>query len=263
MNDSLGRRSRNFPLISRLKSLTSILFTAITQTFQKFLREKLGKADGLLLDLGFSSEQLENSGRGFSFQESKANEPLLMTYDDARTPVRDLLKKISEQELADIIFQYGGERQSRKIAKVIVEREHRHGGREAIMTSGDLADTVRMALAPRAANGRYERGRIDPATRTFQALRIYANGELENLSYVLGHIGTILKPGGWAAIISFHSLEDRIVKQAFQKLTKENRGELIYKKPISATREEIRQNPRARSAKLRGLHLFSSPISNL
>ena len=113
---------------------------------------------------------------------------------------------------------------------------------------GELANIVRTAL-PKS----YERGRIDPATRTFQALRIYANGELENLKKLLGSVQNILKPGGRAVIISFHSLEDRIVKLAFQKMAKEGSANLLTKKPIAATREEIKQNPRSRSAKLRAI----------
>jgi 16S rRNA (cytosine1402-N4)-methyltransferase len=206
-------------------------------------KEEFPLADGLLLDLGFSSEQLESSGKGFSFSK---DEPLLMTYDDSRAPVRELLKKIREAELADIIFQFGGERQSRRIAKAIIEKE-REG---AISTSKELAETIRSAV-PRS----YERGRIDPATRTFQALRIYANGELDNLSNILESMRMIVKPGGRAAVISFHSLEDRIVKQAFQKMQKENTAEILTKKPVIAMREEVAMNPRARSAKLRAVVL--------
>jgi 16S rRNA (cytosine1402-N4)-methyltransferase len=207
-------------------------------------RERMGKANGLLLDLGFSSEQIEHSGRGFSFSEASRNEPLLMTYDDSRVPVRDILKTISEKDLADVLFTLGGERGSRRIARAITLRRHKQGG---IMTSGDLAETVRDAL-PRS----YEHGRIDPATRTFQALRIMANGELENLQKVLDSLDDILVPGGRVAIISFHSLEDRIVKQAFRGKVKESKLELLVKKPIVATRKEIAENPRSRSAKLRG-----------
>ncbi len=206
--------------------------------------ERMGKANGLLLDLGFSSEQIAHSGRGFSFSEASRNEPLLMTYDDSRVPVRDILKTISEKDLADVLFNLGGERGSRRIAKAIIERRHKKGG---IMTSGDLAETVRSAL-PKS----YEHGRIDPATRTFQALRIMANGELENLQKVLDSLDDILVPGGRVAIISFHSLEDRIVKQAFREKVKESKLELLVKKPVVATRKEIAENPRSRSAKLRG-----------
>lgn len=210
-------------------------------------REGLGKANGLLLDLGFSSEQIEHSGRGFSFSEASRNEPLLMTYDDSRIPVREILKTISEKELADVLFDLGGERQRGRIARAIMERRRKKGG---IETSGDLADTIRAAL-PRG----YEHGRIDPATRTFQALRIMANGELENLQRALDSLEDILVPGGRIAIISFHSLEDRIVKQSFRSMIKNSKMELLTKrpmKPIVASREEIAANPRSRSAKLRG-----------
>jgi len=205
-------------------------------------KEKLGKADGLLLDLGFSSEQLAASGRGFSFSEGSASEPLIMTYDDARPPVAELLRGLKEEELANIIFELGGERRSRQIAKAIVARERK----QPILTSGELAETVRSA-----APANYEHGRIDPATRTFQALRIYANDELGNLERVLGHLDGILKKGGRVAIVSFHSLEDRIVKRSFQTASKEKKVELLTKKPVTASREEATRNPRSRSAKLR------------
>lgn len=200
------------------------------------------KADGLLVDLGFSSEQLANSGRGFSFEDAAANEPLLMTYDDSRRPVRAILREETESDLANIIFEFGGERMSRRIAKAIKER----GRRTPIMTSGDLVAAVRSAV-PRG----YEHGRINPATRTFQALRIYANGELENLEALLKNLPEVMAPHGKAAIITFHSLEDRIVKHAFQALAKEKKANLVVKKPVGPTREEIAKNPRSRSAKLR------------
>jgi 16S rRNA (cytosine1402-N4)-methyltransferase len=206
-------------------------------------REKLGKANGLLLDLGFSSEQIERSGRGFSFSEASRDEPLLMTYDDSRPSAREILRAISEKELSDLIFSLGGEHYSRRIAQAIVERRRKKNG---IETSGDLADTVRAAV-PKG----YEHGRIDRATRTFQALRIAANGELENLQKVLGSLENILVPGGRVAIISFHSLEDRIVKQSFREMAKGLKLELLTKKPIGPSREEIAANPRSRSAKLR------------
>jgi 16S rRNA (cytosine1402-N4)-methyltransferase len=211
-------------------------------------REKCGKANGLLLDLGFSSEQILRSGRGFSFSEASRNEPLLMTYDDAHVPVRDLIAAISEKELAEMLMNLGGERYAAKIAREIVLRRRK----ARIMTSGDLADTVRAAVPKN-----YERGRIDPATRTFQALRIAANGELENLEKVLGALDEILVPGGRAGVISFHSLEDRIVKQAFRAMEKRSEGKLLAKKPIVPTRAEVIANPRSRSAKLRGIKISS------
>jgi 16S rRNA (cytosine1402-N4)-methyltransferase len=209
-------------------------------------KENLGLADGLLLDLGFSSEQLAESHRGFSFSDASVNEPLLMTYDDSKNPVSLLLRQLPEDELASIIFEFGGERYSRRIAKALKER----GRKRAIMTAGELAETVREAL-PKG----YEHGRIDPATRTFQALRIYANDELGNLSRVLNDLREIVKPGGRVVIITFHSLEDRLVKQSFQKMVKEKQAELLKKKPIGPSRTEIRENPRSRSAKVRGIKI--------
>jgi 16S rRNA (cytosine1402-N4)-methyltransferase len=212
------------------------------------VREKLGKANGLLLDLGFSSEQLQRSGRGFSFGEASRDEPLLMTYDNSRPSARELLKNISEKELADMLAGLGGERYAKRIARAIVLRRRKKDG---IVTSGDLADTVRAAV-PKG----YEHGRIDPATRTFQALRIRANGELENLQKVLGSLENILISGGRVAVISFHSLEDRIVKQSFRAMAQESKLELFTKKPIIPSREEITANPRSRSAKLRTAKLI-------
>jgi 16S rRNA (cytosine1402-N4)-methyltransferase len=218
-------------------------------------KNNLDRADGLLIDLGFSSEQLEASGRGFSFLEVRANEPLLMTYDDSRTPVWQILREESEESLANIIYEFGGERKSRRIAKAIKDL----GRRNPIMTSGELADVVREALTggiDEKSRGKYEHGRIDPATRTFQAFRIYANGELENLKTLLKNLGAIVKPGGRVAIISFHSTEDGIVKRAFQSLAKEGKLEIITKKPVEATREEIKENPRSRSAKIRAAKII-------
>jgi 16S rRNA (cytosine1402-N4)-methyltransferase len=209
-------------------------------------RENFPKANGLLIDLGFSSEQIVDSGRGFSFSAAAAHEPLLMTYGDDREPLREILGRIEEEELADIIYELGGERYSRRIAKAIVEERRRH----RIMTAGDLAGIIHGALPKK-----YEHGRIDPATRTFQALRIYTNGELENLKTLLASLPMILAPGGIAVIITFHSLEDKIVKNGFRDYAKSGMFELITKKPISASRVEIVQNPRSRSAKLRAVRL--------
>jgi len=198
-------------------------------------------AHKLLLDLGFSSEHLESSGRGFSFRR---DEPLTMTYSPNATPVKTLLKELSEEDLAEIIHEYGEERYARRIAHAIRERMKK----KAIETSGELADVIKNAV-PRA----YARGRLDPATRTFQALRIFANSELENVRRALHDLDGILLPGGRAAVISFHSLEDRIVKEEFRLLAREKDWKLLTKKPITAGREEILRNPRARSAKLRAI----------
>lgn len=198
------------------------------------------KADGLLLDLGFSSEQLE--GRGFSFNPAAGGEPLRMIYDDTRTPVSELLKKLSEPELVKILREYGEERYAPRIAEAIKEEVRKKG----IETAKELGEIV-----TRIVPGNYERGRIHPATRTFQALRIYANAELENLTSVLQKIREILKPGGRCVILTFHSLEDRIVKHSFRSMEKEGILTVLTKKPIVATELEIKNNPQSRSAKLR------------
>ncbi len=209
-------------------------------------KEKRGLADGLLLDLGFSSEQLERSGRGFSFSKETANEPLKMTYSETERPVAELLRELDENDLANVIYELGGERRSRKIAKAIKDAGRAH----PIVTAGELADIVRNALGKH-----YEHGRIDPATRTFQALRIYANNELGNLQTILARLREVLAPGGRVVVISFHSLEDRIVKQAFLSGAKAGELEILTKKPIVASREEERQNPRSRTAKLRAARI--------
>lgn len=201
---------------------------------------KLGLADMLLLDLGFSSEQLL-SGRGFSFER---DEPLNMNYAEGAIPASVWLKKLKEQELADIIYRYGGERMSRRIAKAIKSTR-------GIDTTKKLADAVRKALP-----GNYERGRIHPATRTFQALRIFVNRELENIETVLSELPQIVHPGGRVAIITFHSLEDKLIKDGFKKLAKDGLAELLTKKPIPARFEEIKANPRSRSAKIRGIKIL-------
>jgi 16S rRNA (cytosine1402-N4)-methyltransferase len=201
--------------------------------------ENLGKADGLLLDLGFSSEQLAGSQRGFSFA---ADEPLLMTYDRKRIGVKDILRQLREGELADVIYEFGEERFSRQIAHAIKERL-RHG---KIETSGELAETIANSVPKN-----YEHFRMHPATRTFQALRIYANDELGNLKKILTRLAEVLKPDGRVIIISFHSLEDRIVKQAFKHLEREGGLEILTSKPIFPSHEEVIRNQRSRSAKLR------------
>lgn len=205
-------------------------------------KNKLGKADRLFLDLGFSSNQLEGSGKGFSFSPRAVDEPLIMTYGDERKPVARILREARENDLADIIYKFSGERFSRRIAKAIKEREKI----KPIITAGELRDVIAGAV-PKS----YEKGRMPPATRTFQALRIYANDELGNLEKVLCGLKKILKPGGRAAVISFHSLEDKIVKNVFREMGKGGQGEIITKKPVKPTKEEIDKNPRSRSAKLR------------
>ncbi len=209
--------------------------------------ERLGlpKADGLLIDLGFSSEQIEMSGKGFSFRRS---EPLIMTYGSDSEPVYKLLASLREQELTNILREFGEERYAYRIATAIAERNHRG---PLIRTSDALAEIVTKAVPKN-----YERGRIHPATRTFQALRIYANHELDNLKKILAAVPKILKTGGRVAIITFHSLEDRIVKQTFREMSQQGVVELFNKKPIIPSDEEIAHNVRSRSAKLRAARLL-------
>lgn len=192
--------------------------------------------DGILLDLGLSSDQLADGERGFSFQ---GDGPLDLRFDpDLGESAADLLSHIGEQRLADIIFQYGEERHSRRIAKKIVDTR-RHS---AIRTAGQLADLVRSCV-PRTPGLK-----IDPATRTFQALRIVVNEELSSLESALASFPGLLKPGGRLAIISFHSLEDRLVKHAFRS---DGRLNVLTKKPVVASQREEAENPRSRSGKLR------------
>ncbi len=205
--------------------------------------KNFGKADGLLLDLGFSSEQLE-SGRGFTFQK---DEPLLMTYDPEGEPVREILQELTREELEKIIRELGEERFARPIARAIYEK----GRRKPIATTFELAETIKNAV-PKS----YERGRIHPATRTFQAIRIYVNHELENLERLLQNLDKIVNAGGRIVIIAFHSLEDRLVKNYFRDYAKIGRLIILTKKPVTASREEIFKNPRSRSAKLRAAQML-------
>jgi 16S rRNA (cytosine1402-N4)-methyltransferase len=197
-----------------------------------------GGSDGVLLDLGVSSHQLDTPERGFSFQ---ADAPLDMRLDPrGDTTAADLVNELPEAELADLIYRYGEERGSRRIARSIAEARRRR----RIERTGELA-----ALVARALGGRH--GKIHPATRTFQALRIAANRELESLELALPQIVDLLAPGGRVAVIAFHSLEDRIVKQFFRAEADAGRLRIITRKPLEAGDAEARANPRSRSAKLR------------
>lgn len=236
--------------ISRSKKIidetdSNVIFK--TEGFQKINEVldslKITKVDGILLDLGLSSFQLEEGGRGFSFLR---NEHLLMTMkndpkDDDLTAYK-IVNNWSEETLADIIYGFGEERFSRKIAKAIVETRIE----KKIETTFDLVAIIEKAV------GRFYKGKkINPSTRTFQALRIATNSELSNLEKVIQKGFNRLNQGGHMAIITFHSLEDRIVKKAFKELKIKGYADLITKKPIIPNEEEIKSNPRSRSAKLR------------
>lgn len=206
---------------------------------------KLGKADGLVIDLGFSSEQIENSGRGFSFRKK---EPIDMRYDrEGSLSAYDVVNKFSESELSDIFFKYGEERYSRGIAREIVKERKLN----AIGNTFQLVEIIKNGI-PR----KYEHGRIHFATRTFQALRIFVNDELGNLENLLKDLNSILRPNGVAVVISFHSLEDRIVKNYFREMKKNKNAELLTKKPITASEKEILINPKSRGAKLRAIKII-------
>ena len=195
------------------------------------------KADCILLDLGLSSDQLEDTTRGFSFRTGGTLDLRFCTDDGISAA--DLLAKIDEKELADIIYQFGEEKFSRRIARAIVERRRSN----PVRTAEDLADLVHRCVP----GGRIH-GRIDSATRTFQALRIAVNNELEHLKTAIERLPDCLAPGGRLLIISFHSLEDRIVKHAMREC---DRLQVLTKKPVLPSDAETYENPRSRSAKLR------------
>jgi 16S rRNA (cytosine1402-N4)-methyltransferase len=223
----------------------------ITFVNKNFRDMEMENADGIIFDLGLSSDQLENSLRGFSFLK---NEPLLMTMKEPASPSQggnpseyaltamDVVNTWSEKNLADIIYGYGEEKFSRRIAKGIADAR----SKTEIKTTYDLVKIIEDAVP-----ASYKRGRLHPATKTFQALRIAVNDELGVLKIGLERGFKALKVGGRMSVISFHSLEDRVTKKFYKEKEKEGLVKLINKKPIIATQEEIKNNPRSRSAKLR------------
>ncbi len=199
-------------------------------------RERAEAYDGILADLGVSSLQLGDPARGFSFQ---ADGPLDMRMNPmSGDSAEQVVNHIDERELADVIYEFGEERRSRRIARAIVRSR-------PISTTKQLVDVISAA----ARSMKHER--IHPATRTFQALRIFVNRELDDLKALLVAAPRVLKPGGRLVVISFHSLEDRIVKDAMREGAKDGIYTLLVKKPLTATEEEIESNPRSRSAKMR------------
>jgi len=218
----------------------NINFKNLSEILEK---EEVKEVDGIIFDLGLSSDQLENSGRGFSF---KKNEPLLMTMKENPSSedltAIDVVNDWEEENLANIIYGYGEEKYSRRIAKGIIEARKQ----KEIKTSFDLVEIIRKAVP-----ASYRNGRLHFATKTFQAIRIAVNDELGALKQGLEQGFKFLKKKGRMSVISFHSLEDRIVKNFYKEKVKEQKAKLINKKPILASREEIIENPRSRSAKLR------------
>ena len=199
-----------------------------------------GSIDGLLADVGVSSMQLDEAHRGFSFQ-ADGNLDMRMNPRQGVT-AEQVVNQFGEKELADLVYEFGEERRSRRIARAIVRAR-------PITTTAELARIVAGCAPPM----KRERGRhvIHPATRTFQALRIYVNGELDEIKALLDTALKLLKPGGRLVMISFHSLEDRLVKDAFREGAQQGTYEVLTRKPVTAEAEEMERNPRSRSAKLR------------
>lgn len=221
-----------------LAGLSVTLVTASYHELPEVLEQlEIPGVDGIVLDLGLSSDQLADVERGFSFD---AAGPLDLRFDVTQgDPAWRLLERLDATQLANIIFRYGEERHSRRIARAIVDER----GQEPIRTAAQLAAIVRRSV-PRSRDAE----RIDPATRTFQALRIAVNDELGVLEEALRVFPRCLLPGGRLAVISFHSLEDRIVKEMFRSMPE---YEMLTRKPLRPTDDETARNPRARSAKLR------------
>jgi len=219
-----------------------LLHSNFARIDEQLRSQGIEKVDLILADLGVSSAQLADPGFGLSFQ---TNMPLDMRIDKRlKRTAADIINKSDEKSLADLIYRYGQDRASRRIARFIV-RQREIG---PIKTTGELAGIVCKAFG-KIQRGR--RSRIHPATRTFQALRIEVNDELENLKKLLASAPDLLKKNGYIAVISFHSLEDRLVKSDFRQNGKSGIYRIVTKKPIVPTREEIKENRRARSAKLR------------
>jgi len=205
-------------------------------------REKFAPVNSILLDIGISSWEIENSNRGFSF---KKDEPLDMRFSQKQDlTAREIINKWSEQDLSEIFKEYGQERFAKNIAKNVVGIRYQ----QPIETTFQLVEVIRKSF-PRS----YKFGKSHFATRIFQALRIAVNSELDNLKNVLPQALEVLDKQGRIAVISFHSLEDAIVKNFFKDQAKNNKVQILTKKPIMPSRQEIKQNPRSRSAKLRAV----------
>ncbi len=253
-----------------LRARLSLNHGSFAQMKEILAASGITQVDGIVLDLGVSSMQIDQAERGFSF---KKDGPLDMRMSQEGPSAADIVNSIKEEDLADILFLYGEERFSRKIAKAIVNARQK----EPITRTGALAEIVRGALGVRCQSDK-----IDPATRTFQALRIYVNHELEDLQSVLKDAPSLLAVGGRLVVVTFHSLEDRIVKQFFkaqsapvvhtnrykqdendrQTGTTQEGAKAVYtlltKKPVLPTQEEVKQNYRAHSAKLRAVERVRS-----
>jgi 16S rRNA (cytosine1402-N4)-methyltransferase len=236
-----ARRLARFGAAARLRKARLSSLAAV-------VREEVGSADGILIDLGVSSMQLEDPGRGFSF---RAEGPLDMRMGEDGSTAAELVNWLPESELANLIYQYGEERRSRAVAREIVKRR-------PLATTGELAAAVRRAV-PR-------RGRLDPATRSFQAIRIAVNEELSEVTAAIPQAVDVLRPSGRVVVLSYHSLEDGLVKRAMEYLSgrcrcaselptcqcgARRRVTVLTRKPLRPSAAETERNPRARSARLR------------
>ncbi len=238
--DAIERATQNCKILKNKKSFVLSEFRNLDVVTNEL---GLTAVNVILMDLGLSSPQIDDSGRGFSFRK---DEPLLMTMgkdgEGNTVTAYDVVNYWGETSLADIIYGFGEERYSRKIAKAICEAREL----TPIKTTFDLVKIIENAVP-----SVYRRGRIHPATRTFQGIRIAVNDELGNIEEGVAKAFELLAPQGRLLVISFHSLEDRIIKNFFREKVVEGRGVSITKKPIVPTEEESHKNPRARSAKLR------------
>ncbi|HOK35310.1 MAG TPA: 16S rRNA (cytosine(1402)-N(4))-methyltransferase RsmH [Candidatus Pacearchaeota archaeon] len=234
--ENLKFKIQNLKLDDRL-ILVNDSFKNLKEITEKYNFKNIA---GILFDLGMSSWHLEESKRGFSFQR---NETLDMRFNSSQElTAREVVNKWPEYKIEEVLREYGEERYSKRIAKTIVSERRK----KPILTTFDLIEIIKKAVPKN-----YDRGRIHPATRTFQALRIATNQELENLKIALPQALEILENGGRIVVISFHSLEDRIVKNFFREKAKEGKLKILTKKPIRASEKEVQKNPRSRSAKLR------------
>ncbi len=233
-----GQRLR--PFGARIK----LLYGSLGKVSEILSQADLAEVHGVLIDCGISSDQLDDAARGFSFQREG---PLDMRMDPTRgISAAEWLAQSSERELADAIYRFGEERLSRRIAKAVVTARRS----QKLQTTLDLAEIV-AEVYPKKARSK----RIHPATKTFQAVRIKINDELDELETGLRELLRVLPRFSRIAVISFHSLEDRIVKKLFREAEKEERGHILTKRVIVPSDEEIQANPRARSAKLRGFEM--------
>jgi 16S rRNA (cytosine1402-N4)-methyltransferase len=229
-SDTVSEAKADWPKIT----LLHLSFAEIANNRQR------ATVDGILADIGMSSLQVNDAARGFSFQ---AEGPLDMRMDpQAELTAEQVVNQVDEVTLANLIYEFGDERRSRRIARAIVRSR-------PIRTTAQLAGVISVAARPMNQAER----RIHPATKTFQALRIFVNHELDDLRALLNAAPQLLKPGGRLVVISFHSLEDRIVKDALREGVKQGHYRLLIKKPLIAGTEEVDRNPRSRSAKLRAV----------